>query len=165
MVKASLHQKGRDALDQIKTLFIKTKSSQNTKALGDQLKIFSSDNTRQINDHERKLLFDIADEYLGDHDIVYYCMCALKCNIREGLIFMSNSVTTSRICVTTNAVSEVYQKDPLILNLMASILASLTQHKEAVSFLIEGGFLATFLKMMENVIAYKNLNKQLKIEA
>jgi len=153
MGKASLHQKGRDALDQIKTLFTKTKSSQNTKALGDQLKIFSGDNTLQINNDERKLLFDIADEYLNDRDIVYYCMCALKCNIREGLIFMSNSVTTSRICATTNSVSKVHQNDALILNLMASILATLTQHREAVSFLIECEFLANFLNMMENVIA------------
>jgi len=60
MGKAQLRKEGRDALDQIKILFMRTQSSQNTKALGEHLKMFAADYTRGINDDERRLLFDIG---------------------------------------------------------------------------------------------------------
>ena len=153
MVKAYLHKEHRDALDQIKVLFLKSESPLNTKELGDQLRIFAAGNTKEINDDERKLLFDIVDQYLHDETIVYFCMGALKCNIKEGLVFMGNSVMASRICITTNSVSKVYHNNVLFVNLMASIFASLTQHREAVILLMQNGFQDNFLEIMKTAIA------------
>ena len=153
MVRAYLHKEGRDALDQIKILFLETESPLNIKALGDQLQIFSGENTKEINDDERTLLFDIVDRYLYDQTIVYHCMYSLSCNIKEGLVFMNNSVTTSRMCITTNSVCKVYSKNTLIVNLMACILANLTKHKEAVGILVDYGFQDNFLEMMKTAMA------------
>ena len=158
MVKAYLHKEHRDALDQIKVFFLKSESPLNTKALSDQLRIFAAGNTKEINDDERKLLFDIVDHYLHDATIVFFCMFALKCNIKEGLVFMGNSVTNSRMCITTNSVSKVYHKNTLTVNLMASIFASLTQHKEAVSLLMQNGLEENFLEIMKTAIASQEVH-------
>jgi len=78
MVRAYLHKEGRDALDQIKILFLETESPLNIKALGDQLQIFSGENTKEINDDERTLLFDIVDQYLVRSTHVYIYMLGYR---------------------------------------------------------------------------------------
>jgi len=160
MGKASLHPEHRTALENVKTLWRNKDSHDITCALGAQLKIFSAGYTQGINDRERELLFEIVDEYVDNPIIVYYCMLALKCNIRQGIDFMAESVSLGKMCNSISSVCLKHRKDIEIVNLMASIVAELTRDEKAVIPLLQNGFQNTCVDMMKTAMTQKEVATQ-----
>jgi len=155
MGKAGLREEHRTALENVKTLWRNKGSHEITGALGAELKIFSAGFTEGINDRERELLFEIVGKYVDNPIIVYYCMLALKCNIRKGIDFMAKSVSLDKMCESITSVCQKHVDNIEIVNLMASIVAELTRDEKAVIPLLQNGFQNTCVDMMKTAMTQK----------
>jgi len=163
MGKASLHPEHRTALENVKTLWRNKGSHEITGSLGAELKIFSEGYTEGINDRERELLFEIVGEYVNNQIIVYYCMLALKCNIRKGIDFMAKSVSLDKMCESITSVCQKHVDKIEIVNLMASIVAELTRDEKAVIPLLQNGFQNTCVDMMKTAMTQEEVATQKKM--